>query len=119
MISLFEKELIAMERELRDLKTYCRHGLGNTRFYSKEMTIDCIGERIYTFTATTKTGEPSPAFTTIYFSIPTPDTIYFTANEATETSRTLRFLPSGNTRIIVRAISTSDLTLTEEDEPYV
>lgn len=41
MISLFDKELIAMEREVRDLKTIHQRGLGTTRFYvyDREITI--------------------------------------------------------------------------------
>lgn len=34
MISLFDQELLDMEREVRDLKTIHQRGLGTTRFYS-------------------------------------------------------------------------------------
>lgn len=119
MISLFEKELIAVERELRDLKTQCRHGLGNTRFYAKEMTVSCTADYRYTFTATTMAGEPSPAFIGIFYSEPSPSVPFFTGNSADENSREFRFIPLSNTTIRVKAISTSGLTLTEEHEPYV
>ena len=39
MTSLFDKELIEMEREARDLKTIHQRGLGTTRFYTYEQTI--------------------------------------------------------------------------------
>lgn len=34
MISLFDQELMEMEREVRDLKTIYQRGLGTTKFYS-------------------------------------------------------------------------------------
>lgn len=39
MTSLFDKELIEMEREVRDLKTIHQRGLGTTRFYTYEQVI--------------------------------------------------------------------------------
>lgn len=39
MISLFDKELLAMEHEVRDLKTIHQRGLGTTRFYVYDRTI--------------------------------------------------------------------------------
>lgn len=53
MISLFDKELIAMEREVRDLKTIHQRGLGTTRFYVYNVKIDIPTEyAIWTVTAT-------------------------------------------------------------------
>lgn len=119
MISLFDKELLEMEREVRDLKTYCRHGLGNTRFYTKEMTIEATMANIYSITAETILGEPTPAFITIYFAV-SPYVRYATGTTATETKRILQFLPvNGSTTLFIKAISTSDLSLSEEHQPYV
>ncbi len=39
MISLFDKELMRMEQEVRDLKTIHQRGLGTTRFYTYEREI--------------------------------------------------------------------------------
>lgn len=44
MISLFDKELIAMEREVRDLKTIHQRGLGTTRFYVYDRAITIPGD---------------------------------------------------------------------------
>ena len=47
MISLFDQELLAMEREVRDLKTIHQRGLGTTRFYTYERNIEITGDSIY------------------------------------------------------------------------
>lgn len=39
MISLFDRELMRMEQEVRDLKTIHQRGLGTTRFYVYERQI--------------------------------------------------------------------------------
>lgn len=120
MTSLFEQELMAMRQELRDLKTYCARGLGMTRFYSQEITVNIMAQYVYNFTASTLAGEPSPAFTMIFFSVPSPlPSFYVTGSSATSDSRTLSFLSLQDTTIIVRAISTSNLNLTETHTPYV
>lgn len=111
MTSLFEQELLDMKREVRDMKTACQHGLGKTRFYSKEITIAAAAGTIYTFRATTAPGEPSPAFIMTFFST-SPSIRYVTGTDADETSRTFRFLAvAQTTQLTVRAVSTSNLTL--------
>ena len=111
MISLFEQELLLMKQELRDLKTYCRKGLGTTRFYSKEITITATAGTYYDFTATTAPGEPSPAFTTIFFTT-NPYVRYATGTTATADSRTFSFVAvSQPTQLTVRAVSTSNVNL--------
>lgn len=40
MQALFDKELIRMEQEVRDLKTMHQRGLGTTRFYTYERQIE-------------------------------------------------------------------------------
>lgn len=111
MNSLFERELLAMEREILDLKTHCRKGLGLTRFYSKTIEIEASAGVIYNFTATTVNGEPSPAFITIFFTT-NPYVRYATGTTATAYSRTFSFLTiTQSTRLTVKAVSTSKLNL--------
>lgn len=57
MISLFEKELMRMEQEVRDLKTIHQRGLGTVRFYEASVSTTVNGSK--TFTANLATGEPS------------------------------------------------------------
>ena len=58
MIALFEKELMRMEKEVRDLKTAHQRGLGTTRFYEYEKQINVSQGTSYSFTATVADGEP-------------------------------------------------------------
>lgn len=70
MTSLFDKELTEMEREVRDLKTIHRRGLGMTRFYSADIEKD---HDIFTdITVQIADGEPTPAIVTVAANIPTP-----------------------------------------------
>lgn len=110
MISLYEKELLAMKRELRDLKTYCQHGLGNTRFYAKEITIEGDAMGIYTVKAETAPGEPTPAILMAYAKT-TPQVDFLMSSVVTDTTRTLTLFAQSATTYTIKAISTSNLTL--------
>ena len=70
MISLFDKELLEMEREVRDLKTIHQRGLGTTRFYSQSLqkSIDVYVD----VTVTIANDEPMPAIITLAANIPAP-----------------------------------------------
>ena len=70
MTSLFDKELTEMEREVRELKTIHRRGLGTTRFY--EAGIEKNHDIFTDITIQIADGEPTPAIVTIAASIPTP-----------------------------------------------
>lgn len=70
MTSLFDKELTEMEREVRELKTIHRRGLGTTRFY--EAGIEKNHDIFTDITVQIADGEPTPAIVTIAANIPTP-----------------------------------------------
>lgn len=110
MISLFEKELMHMEREVRDLKTFCYRGTGATRFYAKELSIQADSGTTYGVRATTIEGEPSPAFIMIFIKL-TPNGEIITGSTAAEDWRELRFASLTAGTFTVKAISTSNLTL--------
>lgn len=57
MQALFDKELIRMEREVRDLKTIHQRGLGTVRFYEAETSATINGSK--RFTANLVAGEPA------------------------------------------------------------
>lgn len=70
MTSLFEQELIAMEREVRDLKTIRQRGIGTTIFYSESLQKT---HNYYTDVAVSiASDEPMPAIITIAANIPQP-----------------------------------------------
>ena len=70
MTSLFEQELIAMEQEVRDLKTIHMRGLGTTRFYSKQVEFEKATSQ--TFEAHIAADEPTPAIMQGLINLPTP-----------------------------------------------
>lgn len=62
----FERLMRAIERELVDLKTTCRRGLGSIRFYQKTKPVQKTGTDItIQGTITIASGEPLPAFLTV------------------------------------------------------
>lgn len=70
MTSLFEQELIAMEQEVRDLKTLHLRGLGTTRFYSAQVEFEKATSQ--TFEAHIAADEPTPAIMQCLINLPTP-----------------------------------------------
>lgn len=73
MISLFDKELEEMEREVRDLKTIHARGLGAVRFYEAEATKTVAYSQGYaTFTITIAQDELTPAIIIPTLTIPEP-----------------------------------------------
>ena len=110
MQALFDKELIRMEQEVRDLKTFCKRAVGATRFYAKELTIQNTPGAFYKVRATTMAGEPSPALIMIYIKI-TPDGDLVTGTTAAAGWRELDFASMTTGAFTVKAISTSNLTL--------
>lgn len=70
MTSLFEQELIAMEQEVRDLKTIHLRGLGTTRFYSSQVEFEKATSQ--TFEAHIAADEPTPAIMQGLINLPTP-----------------------------------------------
>ena len=73
MISLFERELLAMEREVRDLKSSYQRGLGTTRFYSATAQKSIASPMGFTsFNVLLEDGEPTPAAFVPAVSVPTP-----------------------------------------------
>lgn len=56
MIALFERDLLKMEQEVRDLKTIHERGLGTIKFY--EYTYQTTISQNTTFRAMLTTGEP-------------------------------------------------------------
>lgn len=79
MTSLFEKELIRMEEEVRDLKTAHRISLGSLSFYRKSGTFTWATDPFQLFIyvrVTIKTGESAEPFLEILHS--TPGVEYFT-----------------------------------------
>ena len=70
MTSLFEQELIAMEQEVRDLKTIHLRGLGTTRFYSGQATAE--NNQWVTFEAHVAADEPTPAIMQGLINVPEP-----------------------------------------------
>ena len=79
MQALFEKELMRMEEEVRDLKTAHRISLGSLSFYRKSGTFTWATDPFQLFIyvrVTIKTGESAEPFLEILHS--TPGVEYFT-----------------------------------------
>lgn len=58
MISLFEKNLMRMKNELRDIKTVHDRGLGTVRFFKREKTFNLPANTQVLFSATIESDEP-------------------------------------------------------------
>lgn len=83
MISLFDRELMRMEQEVRDLKTIHQRGLGTTRFYVYERQITIpSGIFWFYFDATVEDASLIPMAMLPFIEGPTTInyTITFTAN---------------------------------------
>jgi hypothetical protein len=72
MTSPFDRELMAMERETRDLKTVHQRGLGATRFYRKTYIKSNAAQGFHTFHIRIYDGEPMPAIILAHINTPTP-----------------------------------------------
>lgn len=72
MTSPFDRELTAMERETRDLKTVHQRGLGATRFYRKTYTKQNASQGFHRFEIHIYDGEPTPAIITAHINLPIP-----------------------------------------------
>lgn len=72
MTSLFDKQLTQMEREVRDLKTIHRRGLGETRFYRDSITISNAAQGTHTVQIHLAAGELTPAIISAHINTPTP-----------------------------------------------
>lgn len=65
MQSLFEKNVIRMKQELRDLKTAQKRGLGTVRFYRKTIRVEFKKNVGKTWRVTLATGGFYPAILTV------------------------------------------------------
>lgn len=86
MISLFDKELMRMEQEVRDLKTAHDIPLGSVNFYSQKVTdswSDSWLSHIYYYRVTLKAGEPIEPFIEFWFSKTSGQDTDFLNNTAT------------------------------------
>lgn len=72
MISLFDKELLDMEHEVRDLKTIHQRGLGTTRFYRASVTKQNASAGSHSFQIHLADGELTPAIILASINAPTP-----------------------------------------------
>lgn len=59
MISLFDKELLRMEQEVRDLKTIHQRGLGTVKFFETETTATLTTSGSIRFQGNIATDEPA------------------------------------------------------------
>lgn len=59
MISLFDKELMRMEQEVRDLKTIHQRGLGTVKFFETETTATLSSIGSSRFQGNIMAGEPA------------------------------------------------------------
>lgn len=59
MISLFDKELMQLEREVRDLKTIHKRGLGTVQFFTKTATYSLAAGQSVACTIILEDGEPT------------------------------------------------------------
>lgn len=59
MISLFDKELMRMEQEVRDLKTIHQRGLGTVRFFDAETSTTLTTNGLFRFQGNIAAGEPA------------------------------------------------------------
>ena len=111
MISLFDKELLAMERDVRDLKTIHQRGVGSIVFYQfvKEFTLPA--NKWLDWTIELKNDEPSPALYTFQTNggIYTADII----QSGEQKTGSISGGTSGRTRTIVITCS-SDINVTTE-----
>lgn len=70
MISLFDRELMRMEQEVRDLKTIHQRGLGTVKFFEAEVSASISS---YTqFTANLEAGEPANPLAISLINAPEP-----------------------------------------------
>lgn len=58
MRSLFEKNLLRMKRELTDLKTAHKRGLGTVEYFRYRVTVTTTGASFFTIRGTIAPGEP-------------------------------------------------------------
>ena len=69
----FEQELLAMEREVRALKTIHQRGLGTVKFYRASHTKSNASAGVTSgFEVHLADGEPTPAIFTAHVNTPTP-----------------------------------------------
>ena len=112
MISLFERELIAMEREVRDLKTIHQRGLGTTRFYSATSTKNVASSMGFvSFTITPEADSPTPIALVPAVSLPEPVAVSLIVFEISNggdyaTITTMAFTPGD---VKVKAICSSPI----------
>lgn len=73
MISIFERELEEIEREVRDLKTIHQRGLGTVQFYEATSTKTILNSQGYaSFSVDIASGEPTPSLIIPAVNIPQP-----------------------------------------------
>lgn len=72
MTSLFEQELLDMEREVRDMKTVHQRGLGTVRFYRASYTKQNASAGYNQFKVTLYPDELTPAVFTAHINTPIP-----------------------------------------------
>lgn len=92
MISLFDKELMRMEQEVRDLKTAHNIPLGSLSFYQKSGTLTWTGDPIMVelyARVTLKSGESTEPFLEILFDTPKLENFTWAVTKGWENNGTL------------------------------
>ncbi len=109
MISLFDKELMRMEQEVRDLKTIHQRGLGTVKFFEAETAATLSTTASVRFQGTIATGEPADPLAISLVSFPEPLTDMMSGIEFVGLSRWVgTWTPPKN--IKVKFISSSQLS---------
>lgn len=101
MTSLFEQELLEMEREVRDMKTIHQRGLGTTRFYSATAEKTAAGSMVpVSFTINTYDDALIPIAFVPAVSLPTPiavSSIVFTTSSDGSTASVIPIVYTAGT----------------------
>lgn len=72
MISLFDRELMRMEQEVRDLKTIHQRGLGTVKFFDAEISTTLTSTASVLFQGTIASGEPANPLAISLVNFPEP-----------------------------------------------
>lgn len=112
MISLFEKRLKRMKRELTDLKCAHQRGLGTIRFFKASCTSAIAANTSALFEANIAQDEPTWPIFSIYASGPIGHAGIINVYEYDQTATRIRFYvqTSSATTVTVTVVSSSQLS---------
>lgn len=110
MTSLFERQLMALQNEIEDLKTSHVIGAGSTMFYSAELTL--TGSSSYELRAKIYDGEPMPPMIIAVYRYDVPGALpvggqWIWTNNPSNNTYQLSLGASQDATVLVQVISSS------------